>query len=50
VESGKNEVAGFGGFERDFDGFAIAHFPDEDHLGSLAKRARSASAKVGVSL
>ncbi len=26
VESGEAEVAGFGSFEGDFDGFAVAHF------------------------
>ncbi len=34
----ENEVAGFRGFDRDFDGFAVAHFADEDHFGGLAKR------------
>ncbi len=36
VERGENEVAGFGSFEGDFDGFAIAHFADEDDFGRLA--------------
>src|SRR5208283_1305815 len=39
VKSGEHEVAGFRGFQSDFDGFAVAHFADEDDFGGLAKRA-----------
>ena len=37
VKSGENQVAGFGGFESDFDGFFVAHFADQNDLGRLAQ-------------
>src|SRR5262249_38582750 len=37
MEGGEDEVAGFGGAEGDFDGFAVAHFADENGFGGLAE-------------
>src|SRR5215831_3450004 len=37
VERGEDKVTGFGGFESDFDGLAIAHFADQNDFGSLAQ-------------
>src|SRR5258705_8210382 len=45
VERRKNQVAGFGRFEGDFDGFAIAHFADKDDFGSLTECAAKRSRK-----
>ena len=37
VQRAQDEVAGFCGGQADFDGFAIAHFADENHLRRLAQ-------------
>ena len=37
VQRGVDQVAGFGGFERHFDRFAVAHFADENQFGRLAQ-------------
>ena len=37
VQGGQHQVAGFRGFEGDFNGFAIAHFANENDFGSLAQ-------------
>ncbi len=39
VHGGENEVAGLCGFEGDVEGFDIAHFTHEDHVGILAEGA-----------
>ena len=36
VKSGKHEVTGFRGFQRNFSGLEISHFADQDYLGRLA--------------
>ena len=38
VQRGHDQVAGLGGFQRDLDGFAVAHLADQDDLGRLAQR------------
>jgi polyhydroxybutyrate depolymerase len=38
VQRREHEVAGFGGRQRDFDGFAVSHFADEDDFWCLAER------------
>src|SRR6202011_5221096 len=47
VQRGEDEVAGFRGFESDFNGFAIAHFADQDDFGSLAKRGAKSERECG---
>ena len=51
VQSGHDQVAGFGSFESDFNGFAIAHFADENYFGRLAQggaQGESETGSVGV--
>ena len=46
-------MSGFGGFESDLDGFAVAHFADENDFGRLAQRGAQCQRKcrrVGVQL
>jgi hypothetical protein len=37
--SRENQMPGFGGDQRGFDGFQIAHFADQNHVRVLAQRA-----------
>ncbi len=45
VQRGQDKVAGFRGFESDFNGFPVAHFADEDNLGSLTQGAAKSERK-----
>ena len=42
VQRAQNEVAGFRGHQRDFDGGAVAHFADENDFRRLAQRGAQA--------
>lgn len=46
VQRAHDEVAGFGGAQSEFDGFAVAHFADQNDLGRLAKRGTQAAGKL----
>jgi hypothetical protein len=47
VQSGEDEVAGFGGGNGDAHGFRVAHFADNDDIGSLPKSGAEGGRKVG---
>src|SRR5258708_20965848 len=46
VQSGKNQVAGFGGEQRGGNGFQVAHFADQNHVGVLTQSGAQGSRKV----
>jgi len=37
VQGGEDEMAGFRGLERNFDGFPVAHFSNQDYLRRLSQ-------------
>lgn len=47
VKRGEDEMAGFGGGDGDAHGFGVAHFADDDDVGSLAKGGAESGGKVG---
>lgn len=47
VEGGEDGVSGVGGLESGFDGFAVAHFADEDDVGVLAECFAESVAEAG---
>src|SRR5713226_7276882 len=46
VQSGKNQVAGFGGEQRGGNGFEVAHFADQNHVGVLTQGGAQRGGKV----
>ena len=47
VQRGKHQVAGFGGLHGDLDGFAVAHFAHQNHLGRLPQRGPQCEREAG---
>src|SRR5207244_4215235 len=47
VQGAKDQVAGFGGADGGGDGFQVAHFADEDHVGILPEGASQSLGKRG---
>src|SRR4029077_1751967 len=47
VQRGEDEMAGFRGFQCNLDRFAVTHFADENHFGSLTQRAAKGEGKSG---
>ena len=45
MQSRKHQVAGEGGFDGDFRGFEVTDFADQDDVGILTQKERSAAAK-----
>ena len=49
MECTHHQMAGFGSGQRYFDGFEIAHFADQNHVGVLAQsRSQGVGKAVGV--
>src|SRR6266704_3265278 len=46
VQSGKNQVAGYGGQQRRGNGFEVAHFADQNHVGVLTQSGAQRGGKV----
>ena len=47
VQCGENQVAGFGGEQGGGNGFEVAHFADQDHVGILTKGGAQSGREVG---
>ena len=47
MQRGIHQVARFGGFERDFDRLAVAHFADQNHFGRLAQGGAQSERETG---
>jgi len=46
VQGGEDKMAGFGGGYGNAHGFGVAHFADDDHIGSLAQGGAESSWKI----
>src|SRR6266576_2477374 len=42
----KDQMAGFGGFQRNFHGFLVTHLPDQNYFGRLSQRRTESEGKA----
>ncbi len=46
MQGRKDQMAGFGGFQRNFHGFLVTHFPDQNYFGRLSQRSTKSEGKA----